>query len=296
MYGYLSHHGILGQKWGTRNGPPYPLSGGDYSKEELTKVYNQRSIKPNSIYNKKHFDEIIKADEDTLKTLSHDPNRMKGADMFFAAYDKMDAHQYNALFNKKAPRMQYDANGKPIGTGEFLKYRINQTVKQDIKVASEDSAAKVFKDLYSKDRDFYNFVTNRMASLYPENKYVFKGYKEAMDTIKAVGNGKKPTESEVQKMYRLFNYVIPNDGGGNQRVAKDVLNQRTKFFKAMKDAGYGAILDTNDAIYGGFKAKKPVIVFDMENVVPKSVQQTTIGGKRFSQMAFAGRKIMGGII
>ena len=23
---YLSHHGVEGQKWGDRNGPPYPLS------------------------------------------------------------------------------------------------------------------------------------------------------------------------------------------------------------------------------------------------------------------------------
>lgn len=31
---YLSHHGILGQKWGTRNGPPYPLDAGDHSSSE----------------------------------------------------------------------------------------------------------------------------------------------------------------------------------------------------------------------------------------------------------------------
>ena len=38
-YGYikhseLAHHGILGQKWGKRNGPPYPLDASDHSAQE----------------------------------------------------------------------------------------------------------------------------------------------------------------------------------------------------------------------------------------------------------------------
>lgn len=31
---YLSHHGILGQKWGRKNGPPYPLDASDHSSSE----------------------------------------------------------------------------------------------------------------------------------------------------------------------------------------------------------------------------------------------------------------------
>ena len=69
--------------------------------------------------------------------------------------------------------------------------------------------------------------------------------------------------------------------------------QRTKFFKALKEAGYGAVLDTNDAIYGGFKAKSPVIVFDMGQVVPKDVYRTKIIDQKFSDLVLVGRKILG---
>lgn len=34
LYGEIYHHGILGQKWGRQNGPPYPLAAGAHSSSE----------------------------------------------------------------------------------------------------------------------------------------------------------------------------------------------------------------------------------------------------------------------
>ena len=290
----LSHHGIMGQKWGTRNGPPYPLGGGDYSAREKREIYKRRK-QPNSIYNKRHFDETL-GKGSQLSTLSYDKNRTKGADMFYATHKKLDQHQYNALFNKPVPQPLYDSEGHNVGTGMFLKYKIKNDVTKDLKIASEDSGADAFMNLYKKDRDFYNFVTdpNRMKAHFVDDKYKFKGYRESRDVLQKMQNKDyKPTADDLQTVYRMFNYVIPSDGSGNARMAKDVATQRAKFFKELKKNGYGAVLDTNDAIYGGFKATSPVIVFDMDSVSLAGAERTTMRSKRFSEVALAGRKALG---
>ena len=291
----LQHHGILGQKWGTRNGPPYPLGGGDYSVTESKKIRRERR-KKNSIYNKKHFDRVLKRDETTLTNLSYDKNRTKNVDMFYAAHTKLDKAEYNALFNRKIPITKYDDDGNDIGTGESYKFKINNKIRNDVKVASEDSGAKAFTELWAKDRDFYNFVTDpkRMESHFVTSKYKFKGYREARDALeKLQDKSYKPTDKDLQTIYRMFNYVIPSDGGGDAARARDVQKQRAKFFTALKKAGYGAVLDTNDAIYGGFKAESPVIVFDMDQVIPDSIKNTTMLDKRASELATVGRKFLG---
>lgn len=291
----LAHHGILNQKWGVRHGPPYPLGGGDYSPSQRRAIRNKRKA-GNSIYNKRHFDEVLKADKTTLSTLSYDRDRTKNTDMFYATHNVLDKHQYNALFNRPIPRTVYDKNGNPIGTENFMKYRIDNSLKKDIKVASEDSGAEVFRELFKKDRDFYNFVMDedRMQSYFVSDKYKFKGYREVRQVLEKMKQGDyTPTADELQIVYRMFNYVIPYDGAGDARKGKDVTTQRTKFFNACKEAGYGAVLDTNDAIYGGFKAKSPVIVFDMEQVVPKDVYQTKMIDQKFSDLVLVGRKLLG---
>ena len=292
--GELFHYGILGQKWGVRNGPPYPLGGGDYSESEKRKIRRERERKPNSIYNKKHFDETLSSGT-ILSTLSYDENRTKGVDMFYATHKTLDKHMYNALFNRPIPKTLYDENGKAIGTGQFLKYRINNRVTKDLKVASEDSGAEAFRQLYKRDRDFYNFVTDkqRMQSHFVKDKYKFRGYRQSKKALTKLRDGKTPTADDLQVIYRMFNYVIPSDGGGDTRRANDVTKQRAKFFTELKKSGYSAVLDTNDAIYGGFKAASPVIVFDQSKIVLNGIENTSMNSKRVSELITIGRKTFG---
>jgi hypothetical protein len=289
----LYHHGILGQKWGQRNGPPYPLKGGAYSRSE-SKKFTRNGKKKNSIYNKKHFDKVLKTGTN-LSTLSYDPNRTKGADMFYATYEKLDKHLYNAAFNKAIPREIFDEQGNSLGTGTFLKYKISNVVKNDVKVASEDSGASSFRDLYETSRDFYNFVTDpdRMQKCFVSSKYKFRGYRESRDALERIRSGETPSDEDLQKVYRMFNYVIPSDGGGNTRLGNDVAKQRARFFKDLGSKGYGAVLDTNDAIYGSFKATAPVIVFSQEDVALGDISLTSTSSKRVSELVTVGRKVLG---
>lgn len=65
---YLVHHGILGQKWGKKNGPPYPLDYNKLSPEERDKAKKsaiERGDVKEAYANRKHFsnqeiDDVIK--------------------------------------------------------------------------------------------------------------------------------------------------------------------------------------------------------------------------------------------
>ena len=290
---YIAHHGIRGQKWGQRNGPPYPLSGGDYSAEE-EKHLRERSSKDNSRYNKKHYDKTIEQGT-TLTTLSRDKDRLNDTDMYFAAYKNLDKHQYNALFNQKAPETIFDDKGNEVGTGMYLKYRINSTALKNIRVASEDSGAKAFAELYRDNRDFYNYVTDpdRMSKAFDDSRYKFKSYRDAKKTLDSIELKEKPSYEDIKTIYRLYNYSLPYSSTEDTKLASDVKNQRAKFFKKLKEQGYGAVLDTNDALYGAYNATAPVIVFDMDSVAVSNIERSTMTSKEVSKLIFVGRKALG---
>lgn len=59
MTNELYHHGIKGQKWGDKNGPPYPLSASSHSlseKKEGTKGWTKKAKAEHKSYGKSKSD------------------------------------------------------------------------------------------------------------------------------------------------------------------------------------------------------------------------------------------------
>jgi len=286
---FLIHHGIRGQRWGVKNGPPYPLNGSDYTVTEK-KYMGKKSDYYNSMRNKKHFDDVIKKGTE-LGTLSFSKDRTKNTDMFYAAWDKLDRDRYMAAFNGPVKDAEI---GKKV-----RKFLITNKAAKDMNVASEDSAVEVFKKLIKNNRDFSNFIMdeNRMEKHFVKSRYAFKGYREAREALhKAREAEHELTDKDLRKIYRMFNYVIPSDGKGDTREASDVYNQRNKFFNELKKMGYGAVLDTNDAIYGGASSfvRSPVIVFDMDSIIPDKIKNTKYSDVVVSGVRYSVGKLLGG--
>ncbi len=226
---------------------------------------------PSAIQGKKYADFVIKKGE-TVGTLSRDANRLKDTTHIYAAYTDRDKAQYHALFNsfKKIPIT--DANGKEMMGRKFL---TTAHAAKDMRIASERAAADTFAKLFKTDGEFRNFVIDqdKMASLFPEHTKKFPGYAHALGVLRNVEQrvkaGKPVSEKQLETIYGAFNYTL-----GNSDAALDA--QRQKLFKALSAEGFSGLLDTNDALYGRYKAEKPVILFDMGSLVTDSVRQTNL--------------------
>lgn len=256
-YDYLCHYGVLGMKWGIRR----------YQNYDGTLTNAGRRHYGGG--DERDADMVLKKGT-TLQTLSVDPDRTKNSEFFYSAYTDNDKRYYKAMFS-------LNRNKKVAGIVPTCKLNITNKAAKDMKVASETTGKKVIEEMYNKDKDFREFVNdpNRMNKIMRhDNK--FKAYTDALKTLDNINRKSSASKEELDDVYKIFNYILPNDGAGDASVGADVAKQRKKFFNALKKNGYSAVLDTNDAYYGGYRAnvQAPVIVFDTDKIVLDSVKQT----------------------
>lgn len=243
----LCHHGIDGQKWGVRHGPPYPL------KRSLSQRIRKRSDE------KKRRGQYTIQKGQRIQTLSVNPNRQHEKTFTFAAVTPRDRIFYKTFFNTPFSEI----------TKEPPKMIITSKAASSLKVANENDGIKAFKTLFDRSPGFRRWMTSDegVESLVGKKQKGYKGYRQGQAALDAVQAGKKPTAKDYALMYRMFNLTFPATD------ARNVSRYRNEFFNELKKAGFSAFLDTNDSLYGKFKRDMPVVIIDSSKLEPDSVVQ-----------------------
>lgn len=182
------------------------------------------------------FDKTIKPGT-TIQTLSKNADRMDKGDSFYTAYKKKDKTRYKGWFGQET-----DLLGRPIsGTNKHV---IKRTAKEQVKIASPRSSKKIFDSLMENDKEFASdFAKFEKSPL-------------------AFGDESK---TKYDKFNRLA--LLDNRSDETKRM-------RAKFYEKARKAGYGGVLDVNDAKYSGYDATAPII-FAREKFGDQTVSKLT---------------------
>lgn len=168
-------------------------------------------------------------------------------DAFYAVKDKSahDKARYAGLYAKQMRSGVYGYVAPKV-------YEKKIGVDSAIKVASRKSAKEVLSKELSKGNNLQ--IVERELNLLGGGRLMSPSVRKDIESFRKTGK-------IGGSLYDAIN---------RQLVARET--ETTKmFYGALKEAGYGAVKDVNDAKYSGFRTKLPLIVFDSKNVSVKKV-------------------------
>lgn len=238
---WLAHHGVKGQEWGVRNGPPYPLENGQKDRNYYADYTTKGHL---------FCDSVLRAGTNFKRVQVG--NKFEQYE-FYATHNSDDAKYFAENFSKNLINRGSDKNNI---------YQINLKTNKDLKIPSVTKASNIVADKMLRDpktRDDMKFVLYNSAKLMAKNKTLKKIYSDAYDSlVKTPVN--KMTDNQKRGIYTALNLslVIHN----NDKFS----SVHSKMYDAFKREGYGAILDINDTYYSTLRGKHPIIVFDLSGI------------------------------
>jgi len=303
MKNYLAHHGVAGQKWGQRHGPPYPLNSNPSKQAKL-------KAKSKSSYNKLYGGHTIKNPLDNLminlisKTKSQkEPSKVDELKLKQQRYDKYTDEIYTEFSNtykKKLKKLldtpitiakdqnlqRYSMHKKLSDEKWHSDYSyVSYTKRDDLAYKTSALANKLSGDVETKDVFRQSLKANRDLKIMP--------FSEVMTLI----DGEQSLKSTQYKSYVLDKFAsksfikkfVPvEDQEGyidhliNLRGTKmNLMYQRygepedgyDKLVDEASKRGYQGIVDVEDFLSPWFE--KPIILFNPSDNI-RDVSSTII--------------------
>lgn len=235
----LYHHGILGQKWGRRQGPPYPLDASDHSSEEKKEGWRKSlgSGRNESLYERGHkraqkdksdFSRYkkygTKEEEKLRKKQSKLDQKKQQVSEYEKAFDKASELSDRSDEKFREAKEQYKSLAKtPFG-------RIKEVHKAQIGKGSD--AAK----LYIKTWDEAERLGNEAADAWKESdeKYAKIGKTYASRVINTANGQNKIEVPKPKKLNKEWfdkhtgTMVIDKKTGDHISVDKETLRKKGK--------------------------------------------------------------------
>lgn len=205
----LFHHGVKGQQWGVRNGPPYPIE--DKVLKKGTRVSN--------VNTEKYIEDYIKDGKRWLYTYNKS--------------DIWDKNIYEGSFSL------YLADHRKRGARQKV-YRHDFETSRDLKMPNSNERKKVFNDMLAKnDNNIVKEVENMRKSA---KSWIDAGYQMGDAWVKGLDFNKDDLKSKksVDAGYALFNIMMENNMGYDS--TREYSKRMAEKYDAMVD-------DNNAGVY-----------------------------------------------
>lgn len=274
---YLYHHGILGQRWGKRNGPPYPLDAQDHSASEKKAGWKKSLEKDERRSDNMQSPNNTSSDETPKKKWSTKKKVAVGAAATVAALaaiggmyvykkSKIPIHIVTMRFGTMVDVSKLSTNEVILKKGTKL-HRVSSKSFEDY---AKDGQT-IYTSYKRKDVHLYKDQIPKHISRWAKQGIIDGNGKNAYEHVMTVKNDVKiPSRRTVAEIYMKTFGKDRIDEGHYKRFMENLVDRDDpdvkRFLSAVRRSGYNALIDEHDTNW----ADSPLILLNPKDDIASS--------------------------